>query len=372
MAQNFNFTPNLVIDENIEIQRIRELPLSGILYVKDGDYINNDEVIAKTTIQGDLVILRASKELGLEPKDFIDSYLVNINDTVKKGDTLIRKKGLFNIFNSEYKSKYDGKIEILSKETGNIGIRLKSKDFSLYSYLSGKIIECKDNKFIKILTRASLIQGVFGIGGEKTGILKNFDDSVSEDKLKNAIVFYDNAPNIELLQKLLNYHVKGLIVPSISSNTLKDFLGYDIGIAVTGDENIDMTIVITEGFGKMKFNPKIVKILNKNLNKRASISGVTQIRAGAIRPEVIIFNNLDEINYALDNPKTNGVKNNSLEVGTNVKILKNPYFGRFGVITKIYNDEIQFESGITCRGVEILLDDNQTKVVVPKANTQVI
>ena len=372
MTQNFNFTPSLIIDENVEIQRIRELPLNGNLYVKEGDLINNDEVIARTTILGDLLILRASKDLGLEPKDILDSYLVNVGDIVKKGDVLVRKKGLFNFFNSEYKSKYDGKIEILSKETGNIGIRLESKNFNLCSYLSGKVIECKDNKFITILTNASLIQGVFGIGGEKTGILDKIDESSLDDKLKDKIVFYNDAPNIEMLQKLSNLHVKGLIIPSISSNTLKEFLGYDIGIAVTGDENVNMTIVMTEGFGKMKFNPKITKILNKNINKRVSISGVTQIRAGAIRPEVIVFNNLDEINYALDLKTTNDDKNTILQVGTNVKILKKPFFGQFGVVTKIFDEEVQFESGITCRGIEVLLDDNKTKVIVPKANAQVI
>ena len=171
MVDNFNFTPSLIIDENIEITKIRELPLQGELFVKENDFVTSDKLIAKTKLVGDLVLLKVARELGIEPQDIENNYLINVSDAVKQNQVLVRKKGLFNIFNSEYLCSYDGIVEFISKETGTIGIRLSSKNFNLYSYITGKVIKCEDNKEITIKTNASLIQGVFGVGGEKIGKL---------------------------------------------------------------------------------------------------------------------------------------------------------------------------------------------------------
>ena len=100
MVDNFNFTPSLIIDENIEITKIRELPLQGELFVKENDFVTSDKLIAKTKLVGDLVLLKVASELGLEPEDIENNYLINVSDTVKPNQVLVRKKGLFNIFHS--------------------------------------------------------------------------------------------------------------------------------------------------------------------------------------------------------------------------------------------------------------------------------
>ena len=387
MVDNFNFTPSLIIDENIEITKIRELPLQGELFVKENDFVTSDKLIAKTKLVGDLVLLKVARELGLEPQDIEDNYLINVSDAVKPNQVLVRKKGLFNIFNSEYLCSYDGIVEFISKETGTIGIRLSSKNFNLYSYITGKVIKCEDNKEITIKTNASLIQGVFGVGGEKIGKLCKIDDKIYNDIiqyeninsnkdfsfLENCVLFYSIPPSIDFLRKLSNLKISGLIIPSISSKVLSAFLGYDIGVAVTGDENINFTIIITEGFGDMKFNPRVMEIFEKNINNQVSINGVTQIRAGAIRPEIIIFDSTNNIKKRLDenvNSKKD-ITNGGICVGTKIKVLKDPFFGHFGIVTKIINDEVTFESGVICRALQIKLENGEI-TLVPKANIEVI
>ena len=383
MVDNFNFTPSLIINENIDIVKLRELPLQGELLVKENDFVTSDTLIAKTKLVGDLILLKVSRELGLEPQDIQDNYLINVGDTVKPNQVLVRKKGLFSIFNSEYLCAYNGIVEFISKETGTIGIRLSSKNFNLYSYITGKVIKCEDNKEVTIKTNASLIQGVFGVGGEKIGKLCNINDEIYNDIinnpnndfsfLENAIVFYGSSPSIDFLIKLSNLKINGLIIPSISSNVLSDFLGYDIGIAVTGDENINFSIIITEGFGDMKFNPRVIEIFEKNINNQVSINGVTQIRAGAIRPEIIIFDSTNNIKKRLDEniDSKKNINNGGICVGTKIKVLKDPFFGHFGTVTKIIEDEVTFESGVICRALQVKLESGEV-TLVPKANIEVI
>lgn len=372
------FSPNLITKKDALIIKTRELPLKGELLVKVGDFVNNDTVIGKTLLQGDLIIVRVSKELGLDPKDIEDLYLVNVNDVVKKGQVLVRKKGLFGIFNSEYVNKYDGRVEFISKETGNIGIRLDSKNFSLLSYIYGEVIECENEQSVTIKTVASVLQGVFGVGGEREGELFKLESLDDIPTLKNKVVFYNSSPSIEILNFVKEKGACGAIFPSITSKVLKEFLNFDINIAVTGDENIDFTIIITEGFGDISFNPKIISLLNESVNKKVSLNGTTQIRAGAVRPEVLIFDAPNDIKYKLallNNKEQEECAREdqlTLKEGCKVKILKDPYFGKVATVINMPQKEQEFESAIVARAIEVSIDGSQVITKVPKANVEVI
>ena len=70
-------------------------------------------------------------------------------------------------------------------------------------------------------------------------------------------------------------------------------------MAITGDENVNTTLIVTEGFGEIAMANRTFELLSKCEGKIASISGRTQIRAGVMRPEVIIpvDKDPDEIKY---------------------------------------------------------------------------
>ena len=53
------------------------------------------------------------------------------------------------------------------------------------------------------------------------------------------------------LRKANQVKAAGVVVGAIIDRDLIDFLGYDIGVAITGQEDIDTTLVITEGFGSI-------------------------------------------------------------------------------------------------------------------------
>jgi len=43
----------------------------------------------------------------------------------------------------------------------------------------------------------------------------------------------------------------------VSDETLRQYVGYDIGVAITGQENVPMTLILTEGFGELPMARRI-------------------------------------------------------------------------------------------------------------------
>jgi hypothetical protein len=146
---------------------------------------------------------------------------------------------------------------------------------------------------------------------------------------------------------------------------LKKFLGYDIGVAITGSEKCGVTLVVTEGFGKMRMADRTFGLLKTLNGKVASINGATQIRAGVIRPEVIVpaADQSGEIRSSL--------AEGGLKIGTPVRIIREPHFGALGKVSAlpVALQDIETESKV--RVLEVELED-KTRVLMPRANVEII
>ena len=81
---------------------------------------------------------------------------------------------------------------------------------------------------------------------------------------------------------------RAVIAGGISASDLESFLGYDLGVAITGQEEKGSTLVVTEGFGDLAMAERTFALLRGCAGMRASVNGATQIRAGVLRPEIII------------------------------------------------------------------------------------
>src|SRR5579884_484995 len=99
-----------------------------------------------------------------------------------------------------------------------------------------------------------MVQGIFGVGGERTGTIRiavSGPDKVLEAgdiQSTDAGKFLVGGSGVsyEAIQKASQAGVKGIIVGGIRDSDLTKFLGFDIGVAITGSEPITLTIVVTE------------------------------------------------------------------------------------------------------------------------------
>jgi hypothetical protein len=143
-------------------------------------------------------------------------------------------------------------------------------------------------------------------------------------------------------------------------------LGEDIGVAITGEEKIDITIIITEGFGELSMAHRTFELLSSMEGRMASINGATQIRAGVLRPELIIPYDDPSIVEDYSEKVSDGMRKGSV-----LRVIREPYFGEITRVTDLPVELQKVETGSLVRVVEIQLSDGRI-VTVPRANVEII
>ena len=149
---------------------------------------------------------------------------------------------------------------------------------------------------------------------------------------------------------------------SIDDPTLQAFIGYDLGIALTGDEAIPMTLIVTEGFGEIPMSSRVIKALQPVDGRKVSINGATQVRAGAQRPEIIVWE-------ASDGDVVDAAAGRGLSIGARVRLIRVPFFRLRGVVEELPHELMQLETGAMARVLKARLDDGRV-VYVPRANIE--
>ena len=90
-------------------------------------------------------------------------------------------KAFFGMFKSEAKSPVAGTVETISGVSGNVGVRQSPLPINLTAYLSGTVAETMPGEGVIVQTEGALIQGIFGIGGERVGEIQMVSESPESD-----------------------------------------------------------------------------------------------------------------------------------------------------------------------------------------------
>ena len=201
-------------------------------------------------------------------------------------------------------------------------------------------------------------------------VAKSSADKITEElitpELKGKIIVGGSNVSGSALKKAHEMGVLGIVVGGIIDRDLLEFLGYDIGVAITGHEDIKITLIVTEGFGIINMAQRTFDMLKALDGKTASINGATQIRAGVIRPEIIVPLTDQQ---ALDAAETSDEQ--YLDIGTQIRVIREPYFGLIGNVTSLPPELTVVESGTHVRILHAMLQDGRD-VAVPRANVEII
>ncbi len=370
---SYAYTPGLKIKRVTTIRKERRLPIPGEVLVKEGDLVSFDTVVARTFVPGDPYILKVARELGVEAEDLSSYLLKKVGDRVKEGEVIARYRTLFGLINREVRSPVTGVIEDVSTTTGRMIVRGDPKPVEIKAYISGKITKVFKDEGVVVETKGAFVQGIFGVGGETNGEIKVLVDNPKEvleadmigEDCRGKILVGGSLVTKEALEKAIQLGARGVVVGGIRDTDLMDIVGYEIGVAITGHEEIGLTLIITEGFGEMPMSKKAFEIFKEFEGYRAAMNGATQIRAGVIRPEVVIPHEkeIEETEVAeLDK---------GITIGTLVRIIREPYFGQIGRVVSL-PIELQFiETESKVRVAEIELEDG-IRVIVSRANIEII
>ena len=368
------YTPGLTVSGDTVAQRTRRLPIKGEVLVKVGDIVGPDDPVARALLPGPQQAIKLAEELGVEAGEVEAFFKLKPGDPVEKGQLVAETKGMFGgWFKKEVFSKYGGTIESVSKVTGHVLVREPSVPVEIRAYIRGKVVAVLPDEGVTVEARGAMVQGIFGVGGERNGEIRiavSSPDEVLEashiqESDKGKVLVGGSGVTLEAIQRAAKAGVVGLVVGAIRDVDLTQFLGYDIGVAITGQEDISLTLVATEGFGKLRMAQRTFDLLKSLEGRQASVNGATQIRAGVIRPEVIV-----PLAEAAGDLQAKD-KAMSLAPGTPIRVIREPYFGRLGQVTALPPQPQTVDSGARVRVLQAKLDDGQ-EVTVPRANVEII
>lgn len=369
------YVPGLKVTDHAELKIERRLPLKGSVVVAKGDTVSWNTVVANTFLPGSVELVNAAAKLGISPEEVPQAMLKSEGDQVSKGETLARSKGFWGLFRSNLASPISGTVESVSEVSGLIVLRAPSVPVEINAYVDGIVEDILPEEGVIIRTSAAYIQGIFGIGGETAGEICIFTEDPDEElqierlseAYKGKILVGGALVTADFLRKAVQYGVKAVVTGGISDADLADFLGYDLGVAITGSEDKGITLIVTEGFGKIAMAERSFNLLKRCVGRWASVSGATQIRAGVIRPEIIIADNVDS---KPREEKTTAVSA-GLHIGSKVRLIREPDFGKIAIVAELPSEAELIPTGAKVRVARVKLDDGRL-LSLPRANLEII
>lgn len=372
-VEAYAYTPGLKIKRSITIKKVRRLPIPGEVLVKTGDEVDYGTAVARVDLPGKPYIVKAAAILNID-SDELPPYMVKrVGDRVVEGEVIAQSVSFFGLMKKFVHSPVKGTIEIISDATGRVTVREPSVPVELNAYIPGRVVEVMPCEGVVVETEAAFLQGIFGIGGESHGEIVMLADSPEDvltderitPKHRGKILVAGALVTRKALRKAAENAVSGVVSGGIEMADLTDLLGYQIGVAITGEEEVGLTLVIVEGFGRMAMSARTFNLLKGLDGQMAHISGATQIRAGVLRPEIIIPHQTPE------SRKEEAGLEAGMRPGTPIRVIQNPYFGEIGTVVSLPAPLQKIETESYVRVVEVKLENGE-HVIVPRANVEII
>jgi hypothetical protein len=366
------YTPGLRVAGHDVLRRERRLPLKGEVLVQVGDAVEADTVVARTELPGNVQTVNVASRLSIDPDKAPQSLVVAVGAPVRKGEVLARAKSLFGLVKNEAVAPADGTVESVSPVTGQLILREPPIPVEVNAYVRGRVAEVLPGEGVVVESRGAFLQGIFGVGGETWGeiaiAVSSPDDALEtralEAKHRGKVVIGGAYVSHETLMRAKELGVAAVVVGGFDDRDLRQLLGRDLGVAITGQEDLGFTLVITEGFGRIPMAERSWKLLTELKGRQASVSGATQIRAGVMRPEIVIPR--DEAGHSADRDTGTG-----LDLGSLLRVIRQPYFGRIGRVVELPSELQALDSEAHVRVLVVEFVDGE-RAVVPRANVELI
>jgi len=371
------FIPGLKVARETVVRRRRILPIRGTVRVKEGEPVRAEQIVARTDLPGKVRVVNVMNALGITAAEVSGHMLKRKGDPVAKDESLAASKPLFRFLSfmkTTVKSPIGGIVDEISDVTGQVMLREPPEPLELDAYIDGRIVEVIEGQGVAVEALATQIQGIFGVGGERRGeieiAVKGPDEPLEAARIqpehRGKVVIGGSLMTLGAIQAARRVGAVALVAGGMHDRELRELLGYDIGVAITGTESIGITLILTEGFGTIPMARRTFDLLAEIRGRRASLSGATQIRAGVMRPEIVV---------SREGPGSGargGFEAEGIRVGTTVRVIREPYFGRIGTVATLPPEPVTIATESTLRIMTVDFGDGKPPVLVPRTNVELI
>lgn len=389
--------PQPTIAANILVRRERRLALPGEVLVRAGQRVEPSEVIAHSTLAAEPVTVDIARDLDVSAATATKRLTVSIGAQVERGQIIAQRGGTGSRIS---RAPVTGALTAYDPATGIGMITTPAEPVTLQAHIKGIVTDVIPYHGAVIETPATLVRGIFGVGGEQHGVLKVItvgnDEPVTPEiidaRVTYAIVLGGSHVTAEALSRMIDFGARGVIVGSMKSSELAGFLGYAgdgqmgldpawrLGATTMGSNGWmfppprpgvlspvppDFVLVVTEGFGSVPMSPRTFELLAAHDGQEIAIDGTTRLRGGLARPEIII-----------PLARTTAVKwleesGPKLEVGTQVRLLSPSYLGQVGQVVGLPVGPRTVPSGVVAPVADVTVANGQ-KLRVPLVDIEVL
>jgi hypothetical protein len=341
------------------IRRERLLPARGQVLVQSGEFVGPADVIARCQLSGTIKVIDVSRTLGVRREQAMKYIRKAAGESVQAGELLAAPGGLFGRLRRACRASVDG--QIIAVRNGLVLIEEAASSFELVAHLKGQVTNVMPNLGVIISTVGSLIQGVWGSGGEAEGILKVLVDSPQKPLRAHAIdvschgtlVVGGRILDEKALEQAVEAKVRGVIAGSVNADLCPML------------QALPFPVMITEGFGTLPISQPVFSLLHANIGREAMLSADTATRRDIKRPELIIPLRAEE------NLPREEAGPLALQSGMQVRVLRAPHLGAMGTVIDLLPMPQTVESGARLPVAEVDLG-NGKPVRVPLANLELI
>jgi hypothetical protein len=342
------------------------------VHVAVGDAVSAEQIVAATALPGNIQSVNVAHRLSLQPSEVAEAMLKGEGDGVEEGEEIARAAAFLGLLKSSCEAPTAGTIESISSVTGEVFFREPPIPVEIAAYVDGTVVEVLPGEGAVVECHAALVQGILGIGGEAHGPLRllaedrgqELSAEAMDESCRGLVLVGGSHADAAAMRRAAEVGAAGLVVGGVDQADLEQFMGEPLGVAITGQEEVGTTVILTEGFGVLHMAERTFALLKEREGKKAAINGATQIRAGVIRPEVIVPEAATEQAAAAD-------VSSGIDVGSVVRIIREPHFGALATVTGLPEQLQKIETEASVRVLEAELTGGE-RVCLPRANVELI
>jgi DNA-binding transcriptional ArsR family regulator len=349
------FIPNAVA--RIE----RRLPHPGDVRARVGTRVEVEDIVAECYRPEPPQVINIARALSISPAAVERAMRLERNNKFTKGEVLA---GTARFGGRTCVAPVSGIIADIDNETGYITLAPDPSRFELSAAVRGVVMEILPYEGVVIETPAAQVYGAFGIGGERSGVLRLMvtdpSEALTPEKIDAraayAVLICGSTISAAALRRATQEKVRGIIVGGIEEAELRTFLagtgfarwGTSSGVFGATPESPELTLLVTEGFGVRPMAQPIFDLLSTYDQQEALIEGQTRLRGPLCRPRVVIP--LTRSSGAqVEAPRL------LLRVGATVRLLDYRHLGAVAQVRAVSQQPRRLPSGVRSPAVEVMV-----------------
>ncbi len=330
----------------------RLLPRPGEVLVRSGDSVEPTQIVAQTTQPPDFRIVEVARDLDIPVRNASAYLKVERDQPIAQGDVLAARGGLGSRVS---RSPISGRVVGIGR--GRLLLEADPRILRLNALLPGYVTEVIGHEGVVIETVGGLFHGHWGNGQEAYGVLRlvvrdprhPLRAAHVNASSQGTILVGGSTVDEESIGQAAAMQVRGMIVGSVPPPLISRL------------REVSFPLIATEGVGTAPMARAVFELLRSVDGREAAISGDIGDRWHPKRPFIAVPMPTQAAQAIdLDAP---------VKVGDRVRVLRGPYRGRSGTVSRKPNGLVTLPTGARLPGVELALGEDE-QIHIPYVNLE--